>query len=217
VFDQINGEESLVKVVKELVVSIWAVQGLKDFYISFEFEDVNKWHTYSTFFCHQGLEKISKAYLIATRSAEYENLGEEETLKKVNDIAKQYQHSLQKLLEALISLNALTRADVSRRVERYTGQENVDVLEKAYIESRYPVPLPIYKKFPVSGQSIYKMYHDPLGSTAPIKYSRKLALAVLMKIEEDFGIAIPRQKLATHISDGDWKRFCNLFFGPESR
>lgn len=204
------------KVDKQFVVLTWAVRGLKDFYISFEFEHANKWHTSSTFFCHQGLEKISKAYLIATRSAEYENLAEEETLKKVNHIAKQYQHSLQKLLDALISRNALTRAEVSRKVERYTGQEIVDVLEKAYIESRYPVPLPIYKKFPVSGHSKYKMYHDPLASTAPIKYSRKLALAVLKKIEEDFGIAIPRQKLATHISDGDWKRFCNLFFGPES-
>ena len=126
------------KVDKELVVSTWAVQGLKDFYISFEFEHVNKWHTYSTFFCHQGLEKISKAYLIATRSAEYEDLGKEEALKKVNNIAKEYQHSLQKLLEALISHNALTRAEVSCRLERYRGQEIVDVLEKVL----YRKPLP---------------------------------------------------------------------------
>ena len=141
------------KVDKELVVSSWALRGLRDFYISFEFEHVNKWHTYSTFFCHQGLEKISKAYLIATRSAEYENLGEEETLQKVNHVAKEYQHSLQKLLEALISRNALTRAEVSCRVESYTGQEIVDVLEKAYIESRYPVPSPIHRKFPTRVRS----------------------------------------------------------------
>lgn len=204
------------KVDKERVVSAWAVQGLKDFYISFEFEHVNKWHTYSTFFCHQGLEKICKAYLLVMRSTEYENLGEGETRKKVNQIAKEYQHSLQKLLEELISRNALTGAEVACKVEGYTGQQLIDVLEKAYIESRYPVPSPIHKKFPVQGRSRYKMYHDPLGSTAPIKYSRKLALAILKKIEQDFGIVTPRQKLATHILDADWKRFCNLFYGLES-
>jgi HEPN domain-containing protein len=216
VLNQVNYEESPVKVDKELVVSTWAVQGLRDFYISFEFEDLNKWHTYSTFFCHQGLEKVSKAYLIATRSAEYENLSEEETLKKVDQIAKEYHHSLQKLLEKLTSRNALTGAEVSCKVEGYTGQQLIDVLEKAYIESRYPVPSPIHKKFPVRGRSRYQMYHDPSGSTAPIKYSRKLALAILKKIEKDFVIVTPRQKLATHVSDRKWKRFCSLFYGLES-
>ncbi|MGH7795692.1 MAG: hypothetical protein ACREQ2_12530 [Candidatus Binatia bacterium] len=204
------------KVDKVRVISAWAVQGLRDFYISFEFEAANKWHMYSTFFCHQGLEKICKAYLLATRSAEYGNLGEGETRKKVDQIAKEYQHSLQELLGELISRNALTAAEVSCTVGGYTGRQLIDVLEKAYIESRYPVPSPIHKKFPVQGRSRYKMYHDPLGSTAPIKYSRKLALAILKKTEQDFGIVTPRQKLATHILDGDWKRFCNLFYGLES-
>ncbi len=203
------------KVDKELVVSTWAVRGLRDFYISFEFEDTNKWHAYSTFFCHQGLEKVSKAYLLATRSPEYENLSEEETRRRVNQIAKEYQHSLKNLLEELTSRNGLTGAEVSCKVGRYTGQQLIDVLEKAYIESRYPVPSPIHKKFPAQGHSQYKMYHDPLESTAPVKYSRKLALAILKKIEEHFGIVIPRQKFATHISDKDWKRFCRLFYGLE--
>ena len=85
------------KINKGSVVNLWVSYGIKDFYISFEFEAANKWHEYSTFFCHQGLEKMCKAYLLATKAKEYESRTSGNALEKVNKIAKGFGHDLQKL------------------------------------------------------------------------------------------------------------------------
>src|SRR3989304_9412941 len=124
---------------KQKITLTWILHGLKDFYISFEFEDANKWHEYSTFFCHQGLEKICKAYLIATKAAEYEDLSEKQALERIDKIAKGFGHELRKLMGLLCLKNVLSKADLLQKIGGYTGDELIDILEKAYIESRYPV------------------------------------------------------------------------------
>ena len=47
----------------EDILHEWLCSGIKDFYLAFFLED-NRIYDYATFFCHQGLEKICKAYLI---------------------------------------------------------------------------------------------------------------------------------------------------------
>jgi HEPN domain-containing protein len=185
---------------RDQVVQIWALAGVKDFYISFEFEDENKWHEYSTFFCHQGLEKICKAYVIASKAGVWEKLPEQQSLQKVDEIAKTSGHELYGLIETLLSLNVLSRPD----------KNQVDILEKAYIEARYPVPNPLYKNYPLSKNG--KMLSDPMKETAPIKFARKTAVQVIHKLETDFKITIPRGKLSSTIEDDTWKRFTNVFF-----
>jgi len=201
-----------VKINMESVVNLWISYGIKDFYISFEFEAVNKWHEYSTFFCHQGLEKICKAYLLATKAKEYESQSNCNELEKVNKIAKGLGHDLQKLFGLLCLENVLSTADISQKLQGYHGKELIDILEKAYIESRYPVPSPVHKKYPVANKKNYKMYSYPIGETAPVNYARNIALAVIRKLESDFSITISKNKISSKISDKKWKRFCNIFF-----
>lgn len=197
---------------KEMIIQTWVSHGIKDFFISFEFEDANKWHEYSTFFCHQGLEKICKAYLIGTKATDYESLPEQQALDKVNKIAKEIGHELRTLMGLLCLRNVFSEIDISQKIERYTGEDLIDILEKAYIESRYPISNPMHKKYPIHKKGNYKMYNDPIKTTAPIKYSRKIALAVLKKIESDFSITISRDKFSQKIADKDWARFSKVFF-----
>jgi hypothetical protein len=198
------------KIDKQFVIQTWVSRGINDFYISFEFEDVNRWHEYSTFFCHQGLEKICKTYLLAKKAKEYDN--KKQALEKINKIAKRFGHELRKLIVLLRLENVLSKDDISQKIGGYTGDELIDILEKAYIESRYPVPDPIYRKYPIANKGNYKMFSDPIGETAPIIYARKIALTVLKKIESDFSISISRNKISNKIDDKDWIRFRRIFF-----
>ena len=194
---------------KKEVVFTWMSFGLRDFYISFELEDANKWHAYSTFFCHQGLEKICKAYLIGTESVHYEKLERSKALEEINQIAKKHNHGLRELLESLQSRNVVSKIQISRKVDGYAGSELIQILDNAYLESRYPIPNPTYKKYPIStGKKSSRMYHVPIGETAPIKYARDLAGVVVKKIFADFSVPI---KLSDRISNEDWIRFCRLF------
>ena len=204
------------KINKQKVAQTWIFYGLKDFYISFEFEDANKWHEYSTFFCHQGLEKICKAYLLLIEALQYENLTGKQALDRVDKIARGFGHELQKLLGLLCLKGVLSSTDISQKYEGFTGEELIKILEKAYIESRYPVPEPIHRKYPVKTNSSLKMSQDPIRMTAPIKISRKIALKILVKIKSDFSIIIPQKKASSKIADKDWKRFCNIFFGENN-
>lgn len=196
---------------KEIVVQYWVNRGVKDFYISFEFEAANKWHEYSTFFCYQGLEKICKAYLLATKAKEYERLSKEKALDKINKMAKGLGHELQKIICLLCFENVLSSSDITKKNGGYSGKELIDILEKAYIESRYPVPRPLHRKYPVVTKGKHKMYSYPIGETAPIHFARKIALTIINKIESDFSIAISREKITNKISDKNWRRFCSLF------
>ncbi len=45
---------------RQKILQTWIKSGIEDFYLSFELEE--RWHTHSTFYCHQGLEKICKTY-----------------------------------------------------------------------------------------------------------------------------------------------------------
>ncbi len=56
------------------------------------------------------------------------------------------------------------------------------------------------------------MYHDSLAETAPLKYARSMASALLKKIETEFSVEIPVSKVSAKISDNDWNRFTNIFF-----
>ncbi|HUU50764.1 MAG TPA: hypothetical protein VMW81_07380 [Nitrospinota bacterium] len=57
------------------------------------------------------MEKILKAYILGTRTEEYEYLSENEAREKINEIAKSRElgHNLKKMIEKLISKNILSR------------------------------------------------------------------------------------------------------------
>jgi len=212
---------------KASVIQAWVVAGLKDFYISFEFETEKKWHEYSTFFCHQGLEKICKAYILARSASTWEHLPEDKGLVRVNKVAKDLGHNLKTLISCLRSRHVLpmpSRTQTSSKKKghggvSYSQDELVEILEAAYIEARYPIPEcdQIHRQFQIwqdPDSEETKGFSYPIGETAPIKYARKTALAVLKKIESDFSIKIPKEKryLSGRIRDETWEKFRNIFF-----
>jgi hypothetical protein len=184
---------------KERIVQTWAGRGVMDFYISFEFECEGKYHEYGTFFCHQGLEKICKAYIIAEKAAQWENLQEQQAFQEVNKIAKELSHNLERLITDCIH-GTIHKHD----------EEMVKVLEAAYIEARYPTPQPIHRNYPIAG--FPRAYSYPLAESEPKEYASKTALRVLNKIESDFSVTIPTNKTSSRIIDEDWKRFQRVFF-----
>ncbi len=185
---------------KERIVQTWAHRGVMDFYISFEFECEGKYHEYGTFFCHQGLEKICKACIIAEKAAQWENLQEQQALQKVNKIAKELSHNFKRLITDCIP----------GTIQKHHDEKMVQILEAAYIEARYPTPQPIHKKYPIAG--FPGAYSYPLAESEPKEYARKTALIVLNKIESDFSVTIPTNKTSSMIADEDWKRFQRVFF-----
>ena len=101
----------------------------------------------------------------------------------------------------------------------YSEDELVEILEAAYREARYPIP----KSEQIHRQYLLwqhprvkdiKMFSDPIGETAPIKYARKTASTVLNKIESDFSITIPQEKRSVprRIPADKWEKFRSVFF-----
>jgi len=204
---------------REDAVGTWARSGIKDFFIAFHIE--NKFPRYSTFFCYQGLEKNCKAYLLGTKAAEYENLPRQQAKEKIDKIVRDRKtmgHGLKKMINDLISHSVLAREILTKEYgdlsygggNKITGLKCMEILEKAYIECRYPVPGPISKSYLLPK---YKnIFWEPLGSSEPEKFAYEVGLTVIEKIGNDFNMAIPRDKFSSSIDDEDWIRFRRIFF-----
>ena len=199
---------------KERILLTWAGSGIEDFYLSFELED--RWHKQSIFYCHQGLEKICKAYCIGKCSARWEKLSDGLALKQIDRIAKTLKHDLPRFMKCFQSRGILSGY---RPPRPYSEDDLLEGLQATYIQARYPVPQPFHLTRDRSGKERFripsgnlKMYHYLVGETAPRDYARSMARALLTKIETEFAIRIPVSKFSKKISDKDWKRFTNVFF-----
>jgi hypothetical protein len=200
---------------RQRILQTWIKSGIEDFYLSFELED--RWHRHSTFYCHQGLEKICKTYHIGKYLKHLENFkAESALLKQVDRVAKSLNHELLQMMRCLQSRRILPTCTASRP---YSEDDLLQGLEAAYTEVRYPVPHPFHltrdqhgkERFRIQSATL-KMYHDSLAESAPLKYARSMASALLKKIETEFSVEIPVSKVSAKISDKDWNRFTNIFF-----
>jgi hypothetical protein len=199
---------------RQKILQTWIKSGIEDFYLSFELEE--RWHKHSTFYCHQGLEKICKTYHIGRYLKHLENFKTESALKQVDRVAKSLNHNLFQMVKCLQSRRILPTYTASRP---YSEDDLLQGLEAAYTEVRYPVPHPFHLTRDQHGKERFripsaplKMYHHPLVGTAPLKYARSMARALLKKIETEFLVRIPDSKVCGKISDKDWTRFTKIFF-----
>lgn len=199
---------------KQKILQTWITSGIADFYLSFELED--RWHRHSIFYCHQGLEKICKTYHIGKYLKRLENFNAESALKQVDRIAKSLNHKLFQMVKCLQSRRILPTYTTLRT---YTEDDLLQGLVAAYTEVRYPVPHPFHLTRDQHGKERFlipsgtlKIYHDPLGETAPRDYARSMARALLRVIEAEFTVKIPTKKVSSKIPHKKWKRFTNVFF-----
>lgn len=200
---------------RQEILQTWIKSGIEDFYLSFELGE--RWSRHSTFYCHQGLEKICKTYHIGKYLNHLENFKAEFALKQVDRVAKSLNHKLFQMVKCLQSRRILPAYTASRP---YSEDDLLQGLEAAYTEVRYPVPSPFYlardqhgrERFLIPSAPKLKMYHGLLADTAPLEYARTMARALLKRIETEFSVRIPDSKVSGKVSDEDWTRFTNIFF-----
>jgi hypothetical protein len=123
-------------------------------------------------------------------------------------------HDLQDMINKLISYAVLDQNILKHKYAKYgvqdiNGNGIIRILEKAYLECRYPVPNPVYKNYPIKRGRIYD---DPLGSSEPRKFAFDIGLKIIERIEKNFNISIPRENYYSHIDKEEWTRFRRIFF-----
>lgn len=206
------------KLERDRVVKAWIVSGIQDFLIAFLIDE--EFPFYVAFLYHQGLEKISKGYLLGQRSVEYESLPFQQAKKIINQIVtdkKKMGHNLNGMIQKLVELKILEddvfkkRYVISDDIKFNTGAECVEILEKAYLECRYPVPNPSYKKYPIVGSN---GHWYPIASSEPRDFAYHTGLKIIKKAEQDFNLTISKDKstYSETLKNEDWFRFRRIFF-----
>lgn len=196
---------------------MWAFGGVEDFYIAFDISD--RFRRYVAFFYHQGLEKICKAYLLGTMAPEYESKTEQEARMKVNELATGMGHKLEEMINTLVNCQVLDKSILEKSYGDFdgkaiTGEKCIEILKRAYLECRYPVPKSVYENYPLSNKKGKAIggYWDPVASSEIREFAYEVALRLIKKIEEGFNVSIPRYNFSTAIKDEDWIRFRRFFF-----
>lgn len=203
----------------EAVVRSWVRRGLHEFYLGYYISPSYKGQTwtYHNFLYHQGLEKIGKAYILGAKENHYKSLSEKDAKEKVDEIAKALRHGLKYLINELISYGALKEQELSSPItyERNrksakkgrdgieNGWKMIELLEKSYIECRYPVPEPVHTK--------YKTSFFPLSSSGLDDFALKLGRIILLRIRERFEMIFTRRDVSSINDDYAYGEFCKLF------
>lgn len=211
---------------RERAVTEWTRRAIDKYFLGFMIpEKISRYYDgYELFFYAHGLEVLCKAYVIGKKFPDYRGKSFVEAKKIIDGIAVNLSHDLTRLTKEMISYGVLPPnflSEVYRRTSNnvdLTNEDMLKTLKATYFEARYPVvkldhqryyeekvkndPKAINKRFP----EILKMSHEV------DRFSRKLFVLILGKIEKDFGIKISRERLSNDIRKNDWERFNNLFF-----
>lgn len=180
---------------------------------------------YRPFFYVHGLEMLCKAYIVGDKYPQYRSLSFDTAKKELNDIAKHFGHNLKKLIEELVKKSVLPSGffnDVhyhsSINEVDLTNLDMLNTLKAVYLEARYPVVEPDYKRYyrekvRNNRKAINKRYPEMIKYSHELeRFSIKLFRLILTSIERDFRLNISRDKFSSDINDTDWRRFSNLFF-----
>lgn len=196
---------------REKVIRLWTSRGIEDFYIGWGISDEFPW--YSAFFYAQGLEKICKAYFLGKRSFEYESLSETEARKRIDKIVREYGHSLSRMIEQIISDKKIllekypSYADKNIKV---VEKPKIEILEQAYTECRYPVPVPISRYYKITKDGSMGQY--PFDSSDLEEFAFKVGNTIIQRIGEDYSLSIKRESPISPINETSWEVFSSLFF-----
>ena len=144
---------------RNAAVSWWVSFAMDDFVI--QFTALNKWNGYQPFFLAQGLEKLSKAFLIGMKESTFKDRPFEDAKQIVDKIARDLKHDLRPILKE-VQQHVDLRAEISSSYDSFSGTDIIKILEAAYKECRYPVPISISSSFPIKSHKGY--YWDPIMS-----------------------------------------------------
>lgn len=201
---------------REDVVLTWLQKGIEDFFFAFKIDD--SFVRYSPFFNYMGFELICKSYLLGCEANHYENLSYQDGLMEVNRIAKiNFGHNLSDIIENIQKRKPSGKIAAlrSKNFDGFSGSDLIKTLESVYLECRYPVPEPIYKKFPIKDNK--GMFDNPVHSSGLSKFCYAMAREMLGYIRDDFSIKVPQTFLERLRPKTTYRRFRNLFFADQRK
>lgn len=133
------------------------------------------------------------------------------------ELKTRWSHSFKKMLKDIGAIIGQDKVDaiLSTRFDGFTGNQFRNVVERGYMESRYPTANPIYRQFPVKKYSKAgaKLFLDPLASSGLHKFAYRLSQEILLHLKavENFSdLKISVEKLLGVEDTG--RPFTNLFF-----
>jgi hypothetical protein len=147
----------------DAVASTWLQRGIADLYLGFHL-DSPCFGDQAMFMQIMALEKHLKAVLLFEERAQFETLPKEQARQKLNEMAKRLSHKFPKMLDsaAAVSKGAIRNVD-STKLGIFEGAALLKSITEGYEETRYPVPRPSWRSFPIVG--LENTYHDPLNSS----------------------------------------------------
>lgn len=144
----------------ERVANTWLFRALCDLYFAFDC-DADIFEDYARFSEIMGMEKFLKALLLFHRHSEYETLSDSDARKKIDALAKNIGHKFESMLTEAAQLGAVSIPQIlDQDWDGYLGKSLVEAVYAGYMETRYPVPVPISNSFPI-----------PVPERAPVEYS----------------------------------------------
>lgn len=193
---------------KETAVRAWFFRGLEDLFLAFRIESPFR---YEPFFNTMGFEMMCKAYLLAEKANEYENLEQDKAIHKIDKLTKKWGHDFKKMVNNIKdNIKDSNFSNVlSDNYDGYTGDQFIEVMKAAYLECRYPVINHIHKKFPIKGHS--GMYWEPLCSSGLGKFCFAFTRKIIIYLKKKFNISVPKNEFDKVITGEAGVRFCNLF------
>ena len=198
------------------VAGEWIYSAISDFYFAFSIEDT-KFRRYATFFDIMAVEKICKGILLSHNDAIYKHLLKQLARQKIEvEVKKRWGHSLKKMLKDIDAIIGFQKVNtiLSVSFDGFTGRQFVTVIEKGYMESRYPTANPICRLFPVkSTTGGSKLFFDPLDSSGLRKFAYRLSQEILLYLKGVTAFSRLRSSIKQLVGKGDTgRRFTNLFF-----
>jgi len=198
------------------VASEWVYSAISDFYFAFCIED-SRFRRYATFFNIMGAEKICKGILLFHNGEIYKQLGKQLARQKIEEeVKKRWGHSLKKMLKDIDAIIGSHKVEdiLSASFDGFTGRQFVKVIEKGYMESRYPTANPVYRQFPIKGTTgDPKLFWDPLESSGLHKFAYLLSQEVMLNLKGVTAFRSLRSFVKRLLGKGDTgRRFTNLFF-----
>lgn len=177
-----------------VAVETWLRRGLLDFFLASElFEHVN----IHLFFLQQGIEKFCKAYLIATKKAEYEGLAFDQAAEWIDKFCRELDHDLVGLITAV--------SETANALKPWLDDGAfLCLLNRAEQEGRYPIPV---------AKSIYEEHG--LGAVVSDRNHKKaftIGKALLKQIEVSSRSAFPLETLMPRsVCEEDRDRFTRIW------
>ncbi len=198
------------------VATIWIYSGVKDFYFAFCNED-SKFREYTTFFDIQGLEKFIKGFLLFHHPEIYEGYRDQDARIRIEREVKnkKWGHNFKTMVEETASFIGKRKVDqiLSTSFDGFKGREFIKVIEKGYIESRYPIANPVYRMHPIKNT---RLFRDPLQSTGLDKFAYRLCQEMLLSLKETADLSDLKGHVERLLDNKDTgRRFTDLFFEPD--